>query len=444
MPRLTKTLALLIVLWLAPCASAQFIFIDSVPNFGQAGQVTGRVIGVNPATHNVAGYLNIEGNGWWTKPTFGMPTVPLNPDGTFAINIGLSGLDEFASTYAISVVPTGHTPPQMGGLMGGSSSLDLGPSSIVSAHEKRYAENLNFVGLDWGVKDVPDSVGPGGNYFSSDSQDVWVDGDGLHLTIQNHGGQWYSTEVVLDEVLGYGTYMFQTSSRQDILDANATFGAFTWDNFGDDASKPDWPFREIDFEDSRWGNPASPTNSQAVVQPYFTSGAVEAFTLPNLSADADLTRFFVWSPGKVEFFTLLGHHQPDNFPESAIIDHSIIQDNPGTGLKVPEPGRENFRFNLWLNDNSGPLSGQPQEVVINDFQFVPYIPGDFDFNGKVNGRDFLKWQQNPSIGSLTDWENNYSTTANLSAAATTVPEPACLGLALATTLVLVCRRQLHE
>jgi hypothetical protein len=33
--------------------------------------------------------------------------------------------------------------------------------------------------------------------------------------------------------------------------------------------------------------------------------------------------------------------------------------------------------------------------------------GDFDQDGDVDGRDFLLWQRNPSVGSLADWQNNY-------------------------------------
>jgi hypothetical protein len=91
---------------------------------------------------------------------------------------------------------------------------------------------LNFAGRDWTIKQSSSPIGPGPNRFSASSSDVWADGAGLHLTIQNHGGLWYSTEVILNENLGYGTYAFQTTSRQDILNANATFGAFTWDSSG--------------------------------------------------------------------------------------------------------------------------------------------------------------------------------------------------------------------
>ena len=39
--------------------------------------------------------------------------------------------------------------------------------------------------------------------------------------------------------------------------ANAVFGAFTWDPYGDDAAVSGWPYREIDIEFSRWGSPAA-------------------------------------------------------------------------------------------------------------------------------------------------------------------------------------------
>lgn len=33
--------------------------------------------------------------------------------------------------------------------------------------------------------------------------------------------------------------------------------------------------------------------------------------------------------------------------------------------------------------------------------------GDFDEDGDVDGRDFLTWQRNPSVGNLADWQDNY-------------------------------------
>jgi hypothetical protein len=49
------------------------------------------------------------------------------------------------------------------------------------------------------------------------------------------------------------------------------------------------------------------------------------------------------------------------------------------------------------------------------------IPGDFNTSGKVNGRDFLLWQRNTSLGSLSNWQTNYG--MSQLTAAMTVPEP---------------------
>jgi hypothetical protein len=35
------------------------------------------------------------------------------------------------------------------------------------------------------------------------------------------------------------------------------------------------------------------------------------------------------------------------------------------------------------------------------------LSGDFDGDGKVDGRDFLAWQRNTQLGSLADWQNAY-------------------------------------
>ena len=58
--------------------------------------------------------------------------------------------------------------------------------------------------------------------------------------------------------------------------------------------------------------------------------------------------------------------------------------------------------------------------------------GDFDFDGDVDGADFLEWQQ--GLGSiydandLADWEANYGAVASLAETSTAVPEPNSLAL----------------
>lgn len=68
------------------------------------------------------------------------------------------------------------------------------------------------------------------------------------------------------------------------------------------------------------------------------------------------------------------------------------------------------------------------------------LAGDFNGDQKVDGRDFLLWQRNTSVGSLSDWQNNYGTGA-LTATVSAVPEPTGLVLLCAAALPLLGRRR---
>jgi hypothetical protein len=67
------------------------------------------------------------------------------------------------------------------------------------------------------------------------------------------------------------------------------------------------------------------------------------------------------------------------------------------------------------------------------------LAGDFNGDQRVDGRDFLTWQRNPSVGSLSDWQNNYGTGSL--AAISSVPEPTGLVLLCAAALPLFARRR---
>lgn len=219
-------------------------------------------------------------------------------------------------------------------------------------------DGLLFAGRRWRVKQSAVPVGPGPNRFSGRPEDVRVDADGLHLTITWRDGAWWSTEIVLDENLGYGTYVFHTDSRVDLLDANVIFGLFTWD----DLAPPH--YREIDFEFARWGNPDDPTNAQYVVQPWDGTGNLVRFRVDLDDADRKLTPVLVWSPGEVAMATYRGHLLPGGLEA-----HAPVFAWTNSGPNVPEPGLENVRLNLWLRWGLPPLDGQPEEVVVTNFLF---------------------------------------------------------------------------
>ena len=68
--------------------------------------------------------------------------------------------------------------------------------------------------------------------------------------------------------------------------------------------------------------------------------------------------------------------------------------------------------------------------------------GDFDGDGDVDGRDFLVWQRDPSVGDLADWQTNYGfSPLAATLAATAVPEPGAALMALACGLAVLAVRK---
>jgi len=84
----------------------------------------------------------------------------------------------------------------------------------------------------------------------------------------------------------------------------------------------------------------------------------------------------------------------------------------------------------------------------NDVALYTAPPGDFDFDGEVDGRDFLIWQQGGSpdplsASDLADWQLNFGEGA-LITASVAVPEPRCVTLLILGALATLSRqRRLH-
>src|SRR5262245_44168916 len=90
----------------------------------------------------------------------------------------------------------------------------LGPAAADAA-----TRTLSFSGYTWNVKSSGKSkVGPGPNYFSDSTSNVWVDAQGrLHLKITVSRNKWSCAEVVSQLSFGYGTYRFYLDSAVDSL-----------------------------------------------------------------------------------------------------------------------------------------------------------------------------------------------------------------------------------
>jgi hypothetical protein len=95
------------------------------------------------------------------------------------------------------------------------------------------------------------------------------------------------------------------------------------------------------------------------------------------------------------------------------------------------------------------LLGNEQTFRFATIQFISGTqPGDFDGDGDVDGRDFLRWQRgqspNPlSAADLAAWKSNYGA-GSLAAAATAIPEPSALGLTLLGSVAMLARRRRHS
>lgn len=319
-----------------------------VPAYGSYDNVQGKVCGVNPADYKVAAYIYVVGK-WWTKPYWDRPLTPIKQDGTFSFDYTTGGADEQATKIIAFLVPNSLTPPQ-------DSFPDPGQYHHVVALRPSAARVITFSGCQWEVKSSNESpVGPGPNYFSDDPADVWVDGSGyLHLNIVHRSGKWYSTEVICADTLQYGAYTLALASRVDLLDKNVVLGFFSWDT-----EAPQYNYREIDIEFSRWGEDAAP-NAQYVIQPWDVSGNRHRYYM-NLTG-TDSTHRFDWHPDRVQF---------DSWDESGSLLQSWTYTNT---IYIPPAGAGNARINLWLLNGWPPSDSQNVEVIIKSFQFVPTNP----------------------------------------------------------------------
>mgnify|MGYP001595134332 CR=1 FL=1 len=251
-----------------------------------------------------------------------------------------------AIAAAVQTVNAGATP---------KSAL---PTASSGVNGESYDRIIKFSGQEWKVKSSNKSVGPGPNYFSNSLESVWVDESGLlHLKMIRKDGKWYCAEVVTAEPLGYGSYQFKISSGAASLDKYAVLGLFTWDT-----TAPQFNYREIDIELSRWGEEAG-LNAQFVVQPWDHSGNRHRFAI-DPQADSS-THIFVWSPKSVQFLSFLGGAQSPN-PNNIVEQWSYTStDTPPAG------GSANARINLWLIGGHPPSDGKEIEIVLSSFEFIP-------------------------------------------------------------------------
>lgn len=88
--------------------------LDYIPVIGSFDNIIGQINFVNTCDYSIATYIKVGGV-WWTKPTFGMPTVPVLCNGRWTVDYTAGGNDPLATEMCFFLVPDGYTPPPCSG-----------------------------------------------------------------------------------------------------------------------------------------------------------------------------------------------------------------------------------------------------------------------------------------------------------------------------------------
>jgi len=340
---------------------------DSSP--GEQWELTGKVAHSSgaPITGSSKAIVNIE---WWNSTEMisyeshdvALPSTPTDEYQDFSVVSGPapSGTVAMHALFAVLQSPTDPAPDVYYDQVT-VFSLDYPTIYDMQWNDFPGGRTIDFSGRTWRVKG-PGYYGPGPNSFSDSDNSVWVDSnDKLHMTIRKVGSTWYSTEVALEEPLGYGDYIFTTEGRLDLLDPTAVFGLFTW-QYGpcwDEAYLWWGPYNEFDIEFSRWGDPGNDL-AQFVAQPWDWGGNISRFD-PTFSEGEVTSHAFRWLNDRVECRSWRGGPY-DEAPENMI--HTWTY----TGPHIPRPEIPRIHINLWQCCDE-PQSYQ--EVVLGAFTFVP-------------------------------------------------------------------------
>lgn len=245
----------------------------------------------------------------------------------------------------------------------------------------RDGDILTFAGRSWEIKHANILLGPGPNFFTDHPNDVFVDDNGyLHLSVQEREGTWRCTEVISEDTMGYGTYIWTIQGNPVDIDENIVLGLFTWDNytFLEEANS------EVDIEFAKWGDPLEEYTLQYGVQPInFGQYNAERVDKPEVATHKWIgvsTHAFTWTDTLITWESWDGENYQGrpadaswtfdlNNPPKIKYENNMSSDP----IVIPAPGNTTqARMNLWLmNGQGGPANGQRHEIIIRDFQYIP-------------------------------------------------------------------------
>ncbi len=245
----------------------------------------------------------------------------------------------------------------------------------------REGDVLEFSGRYWDIKKSSGLVGPGPNLFSNHPNDVFIDDNGyLHLTVTFRENAWQCTEVVSQDTMGYGTYVWTIEGNPVNIDPNIILGLFTWDNntFQEQANS------EVDIEFAKWGDDEEEYTLQYGVQPIFFGPYNEERVFkpeePNSNWIGVSTHAFTWTDTLITWESWAGDQYGNGEPDAS---WTFDLDNPARikyeggnqsdPIIIPAPGNTtNARMNLWLLEGpAGPDNQVRHEMIIRKFDYIP-------------------------------------------------------------------------
>lgn len=245
----------------------------------------------------------------------------------------------------------------------------------------RKENTVVFAGRVWDIKSGFN--GPGPNTFSKDYENVWIDERGfLHLSIlKKDDGQWYSSEVISQDTVGYGTYVWTIQADPLTFASNVVLGLFTWDNntFFEQANS------EVDIEFSKWGDASDIHPLTTSVQPvnfgvYYPERSHQHPVDPDLLVGVT-THLFTWTDTLITWKSFRGEEWRNAVPFSSwtfdLNNPARVKNENGFNsqpIVIPAPGNTtNARMNFWTLAfvANGPSDGMEHEVIIRDFEYWP-------------------------------------------------------------------------
>src|SRR5207247_1216386 len=100
----------------------------------------------------------------------------IQPNGSWSADVTTGGSDQFATKFAALLVSSNYNQPCV--LDAASLPTNVTAQSLASVIVDRDDPSIrrfDFSGYNWWVKSSTSQVGPGPNYFSNSTNNVWLD-----------------------------------------------------------------------------------------------------------------------------------------------------------------------------------------------------------------------------------------------------------------------------